>query len=140
MARKDRLIQDFAEHRQQQLASGPFKFIRAQARFLDAHTVALSNHETLTAKHFVLSTGSIVAPPSLPGLREIGLWGVPSRGLDNCFPELGALKDECRFADCSHLIEPDCAVREALKTGGIDASRYDSYRKLLEEATQAEKY
>jgi pyruvate/2-oxoglutarate dehydrogenase complex dihydrolipoamide dehydrogenase (E3) component len=44
MARKDRLIQNFAEHRQQQLASGPFKFIRAQARFLDAHTVALSNH------------------------------------------------------------------------------------------------
>jgi pyruvate/2-oxoglutarate dehydrogenase complex dihydrolipoamide dehydrogenase (E3) component len=72
MARKDRLIQNFAEHRQQQLANGPFKFIRAQARFLDAHTVALSNHETLTAKHFVLSTGSIVAPPPLPGLCEIG--------------------------------------------------------------------
>ncbi|MEO8425709.1 MAG: NAD(P)/FAD-dependent oxidoreductase [Verrucomicrobiota bacterium] len=72
MARKDRLIRNFAEHRQQQLASGQFKFIRAQARFLDPHTVALGDHKTLTAQHFILSTGSIVAPPPQPRLSEIG--------------------------------------------------------------------
>jgi putative ribosome biogenesis GTPase RsgA len=37
-------------------------------------------------------------------------------------------------------VEPDCAVRSALQTGGVDATRYASYQKLLEEATLAEKY
>ena len=101
-------------------------------------SVNKGRHTTVGSFLHPLPDGGFVV--DTPGLREIGLWGVPSRGLDTCFPELGALRDECRFADCSHLIEPDCAVREALKTGGIDASRYDSYRKLLEEATQAEKY
>ena len=101
-------------------------------------SVNKGRHTTVGSFLHPLPDGGFVV--DTPGLREIGLWGVPSRGLDSCFPELGALRDECRFADCSHLIEPDCAVREALKTGGIDASRYDSYRKLLEEATQAEKY
>jgi ribosome biogenesis GTPase len=68
------------------------------------------------------------------------LWGVPSRGLDDCFPELRALKSECRFGDCSHLMEPDCAVREALARGAVDATRYASYQKLLEEAMLSEKY
>lgn len=101
-------------------------------------SVNKGRHTTVGAFLHPLPDGGFVV--DTPGLREIGLWGVPSRGLDGCFPELRALKDECRFADCSHLIEPDCAVRDALELGGIDASRYDSYRKLLEEATLAEKY
>jgi ribosome biogenesis GTPase len=68
-----------------------------------------------------------------PGLREIGLWSLPSEHLDGCFPELRALRDSCRFADCRHVAEPDCAVREALENGAVDARRYDSYVKLLEE-------
>jgi ribosome biogenesis GTPase len=68
-----------------------------------------------------------------PGLREIGLWSLPSDELDRCFPELRALRDQCRFADCRHVAEPDCAVRTALRGGAIDAERYDSYVKLLVE-------
>jgi ribosome biogenesis GTPase / thiamine phosphate phosphatase len=68
-----------------------------------------------------------------PGLREVGLWALPPRELDKCFPEMRALRDECRFADCSHLTEPDCAVREAVESGLVSASRFDSYRRLLEE-------
>ena len=44
MARKDALVKDFADYRRQQLAGGKFKFIRANARFLDAHTVKLTPH------------------------------------------------------------------------------------------------
>jgi ribosome biogenesis GTPase len=43
------------------------------------------------------------------------------------------LRDQCRFADCRHISEPDCAVRAALRDGEISPQRYDSYMKLLEE-------
>ena len=72
MARKDALIKDFADYRVQQLASGKFKFIRAHACFTDAHTVKLSTGEKLSAKHFVIATGSRVAPSPLPQLDELG--------------------------------------------------------------------
>jgi dihydrolipoamide dehydrogenase len=72
MARKNALIKDFADYRAQQLNSGKFKFIRAHARFVDAHTVALSNGEKLTSQHFIIATGSRVAPAPLPSLDDLG--------------------------------------------------------------------
>jgi ribosome biogenesis GTPase / thiamine phosphate phosphatase len=67
-----------------------------------------------------------------PGLREIGLWELPSQ-LDWCFPEMRPYRAACRFADCRHVAEPDCGVREALRTGTVSEARYDSYLRLLEE-------
>jgi dihydrolipoamide dehydrogenase len=72
MARKKALIRDFADFRVQQLNSGKFKFIRANAKFLDAHTIKLDNGKKLKAKNFVIATGSVVAPPPLSQLAEIG--------------------------------------------------------------------
>ena len=72
MARKNTLIKEFADYRTQQLTAGKFKFIRATARFTDAHTVELSTGEKLTAKHFVIATGSSVAPSPLPHLNDVG--------------------------------------------------------------------
>lgn len=72
MARKNAQIKDFADFRVQQLNSGKFKFIRANAKFVDAHTVALSNGKKLSAKNFVIATGSRVALSPVPGLNEIG--------------------------------------------------------------------
>lgn len=72
MARKDAMVKDFADCRAQQLLNGKFKFIRATARFVDAHTLELSTGERLTAGHFVLATGSRVAPSPLPMLNEVG--------------------------------------------------------------------
>ena len=72
MARKNAQVKDFADFRAQQLNAGKFKFIRAHAKFLDAHTVELSGGKKLTAKHFVIATGSRVAPAPLPQLNEIG--------------------------------------------------------------------
>jgi ribosome biogenesis GTPase len=101
-------------------------------------SVNKGRHTTVGAFLHPLPDGGFVV--DTPGLREIGLWGVPSQGLDACFPELRALRDQCRFADCSHLVEPECAVREALAGGNVDASRYASYQKLLSEALVSEKY
>jgi dihydrolipoamide dehydrogenase len=72
MARKNAQIKDFADFRAQQLNAGKFKFIRADASFLDAHAVALGTGQKLTASHFVIATGSSVAPVPLPQLNEVG--------------------------------------------------------------------
>jgi dihydrolipoamide dehydrogenase len=72
MARKKWMIKDFADFRVQQLNAGKFKFIRANAKFLDVHTVQLSNGKKLTAKNFVIATGSRVSPPPLPQLNDVG--------------------------------------------------------------------
>jgi dihydrolipoamide dehydrogenase len=72
MARKDALVKDFADYRRLQLSGGKFKFIRANARFVDTNTVELSNGKKLKAKNFIIATGSSVAPPPLPSLHKVG--------------------------------------------------------------------
>lgn len=72
-----------------------------------------------------------------PGLREVGLWSLPPEDLDRCFPEFRPLIPQCRFADCHHGTEPDCAVRTAVEQGHVSAERYDSYRKLRAELEEA---
>lgn len=68
-----------------------------------------------------------------PGLREVGLWALPPEHLDRCFPEIRALAADCRYADCRHTVEPECAVRAGVDAGTVSAQRYDSYCRLLEE-------
>ncbi len=70
-----------------------------------------------------------------PGLREVGLWALPPEELDRCFPEMAAVRDQCRFADCRHTHEPECAVRAAVSAGRITPARYDSYVRLLDDLT-----
>jgi pyruvate/2-oxoglutarate dehydrogenase complex dihydrolipoamide dehydrogenase (E3) component len=72
IARKDRLIKEFADYRQSQLESKRFDFVRANASFIDSHTLRLSNGEQLRAKHFVIATGSVIAPSPMPALDELG--------------------------------------------------------------------
>ena len=81
MARKNAMIKDFADYRVQQLNSGKFEFIRAQASFENAYTLELkalsdSNAATknrkITARNFVIATGSRIAPSPLPQLNEVG--------------------------------------------------------------------
>jgi ribosome biogenesis GTPase len=67
-----------------------------------------------------------------PGIREFGLSGLRQSELVTFFPELATLAAGCRFSNCTHLSEPDCAVRAGLGQGAIAASRYDSYQKIYE--------
>jgi pyruvate/2-oxoglutarate dehydrogenase complex dihydrolipoamide dehydrogenase (E3) component len=72
MARKDAQIKEFADYRAQQLTSGKFELIRAMARFTDPHTLSLSNGRTITARNFIIATGSSLAPSPLPQLNDVG--------------------------------------------------------------------
>jgi ribosome biogenesis GTPase len=73
-----------------------------------------------------------------PGLREVGMWGLPSVDLAHCFPEFRPFLGHCKFQDCSHGHEPNCAIRSAVESGQISRERYESFLKLREELSEAE--
>ena len=68
-----------------------------------------------------------------PGLRELRVW-LLDEGLERAFPDIEALARACRFRDCRHEGEPDCAVQQALDSGTLDPERLNSFRKLKAEA------
>jgi dihydrolipoamide dehydrogenase len=107
MARKAAQIKDFADFRAQQLNGGKFKFIRAHAKFFDAHTLelksAIGNRQSeITAKQFVIATGSRVAPPPLPPLNAAGFLtsddAVALKKLPKSLIVLGGGAIACEFA------------------------------------------
>ena len=73
-----------------------------------------------------------------PGLREVGMWALPAEHLDRCFPELRPYADRCRFADCTHTAEPECAVKSAVEHGLVSPRRFESYLKLRNELEEAD--
>ena len=84
---------------------------------------------TLATLYHLPHGGSLI---DSPGVRDFGLWHADPADLARGFVEFQRFAPSCRFADCLHLAEPDCAVREAVATGVIDAARYDSYRRIAE--------
>lgn len=96
-----------------------------------SESVNKGRHTTVGAFLHPLAAGGNVV--DTPGLREVGMWGLPPEHLDACFPEFRPMLESCRFADCTHDVEPGCAVREAVERGEVSRERYESYRKLREE-------
>lgn len=100
-------------------------------------SVNKGRHTTVGAYIHPLPNGAYVV--DTPGLREVGLWGLPAAALDACFPEFRPFLGECRFTDCAHDVEPDCAIRAATISGAIDAGRYESYRRMRQELIVTER-
>ena len=73
-ARKREIIADFASYRQEGLTSGKFDLHRGNARFRDSHSIELDNGTVLKGKKFLLSTGSRVDWPPVPGLKSAPFW------------------------------------------------------------------
>jgi ribosome biogenesis GTPase / thiamine phosphate phosphatase len=67
-----------------------------------------------------------------PGMRELQLWNAGG-GLLDTFADITALSAKCRYDDCRHNTEPDCAVKSAVKEGILDSERWESYQKLQKE-------
>ena len=72
-----------------------------------------------------------------PGMRELQL--VDDDGLDAVFEDIVVLSAQCRFRDCRHDTEPECAVKQAVESGTIAAERLENYRKLAREAEAGER-
>jgi ribosome biogenesis GTPase len=93
-------------------------------------------HTTTHRELILLNNGGIVI--DTPGMRELQLWE-DDDGLDSAFEEIVNLEAQCRFSNCQHENEPDCAVREALQSGLLDSKRYQSYLKLKKELAYIER-
>ncbi len=87
-------------------------------------------HTTSHRQLVLLPDGGLVL--DTPGMRELQLWDADS-GLESAFQDLEALAAACRFTDCGHGREPECAVRAALADGSLDVARFESWRKLQRE-------
>jgi ribosome biogenesis GTPase len=85
-------------------------------------------HTTVVRELFPLRGGGYVA--DMPGLRSLSLWDTEPEELDGYFPELRTLVADCRFNDCTHQMEPGCAVRQAVKEGRVNEERYVSYLRM----------
>lgn len=89
-------------------------------------------HTTVASALYRYPGGGYVA--DTPGLQYLALWELDPAELSGGFVEIAAMSDACRFADCRHRVEPDCAVRAAVEDGTIGRRRLESYLRLLDEA------
>jgi ribosome biogenesis GTPase len=87
-------------------------------------------HTTARRELIMLPSGGLLM--DTPGMRELQLWG-GDEGMKDAFEDVAALAQQCRFRDCRHSVEPDCAVQQALEEGTLDHERFQSYQKLQKE-------
>ena len=68
-----------------------------------------------------------------PGFTALTLSDCEAEGVKHDYPEFSSYEGRCRFQDCIHMEEPDCAVRTAVTEGRIPALRYANYRAIITE-------
>jgi len=92
-------------------------------------------HTTRTTTLHPLDFGGYVA--DTPGIRNFGIWDITPEEVDYYFLEFRKFLGTCKFADCTHHNEPDCAIRKATEAGEITESRYKSFLLLYHETDPA---
>jgi len=92
----------------------------------------LGRQTTTTARLYRMGEGFLI---DSPGVNEFGLGEIAAAELAPAFREMAEPALRCRFTDCTHLHEPDCAVQAAVAQGAVAPSRYASFRKILTEPT-----
>lgn len=94
---------------------------------------AQGQHTTTFAEMFDLDSGIRII--DTPGIRGFGVVDMSPTELADYFLEFLSLQESCKFHNCLHVEEPDCAIKAAVENGAIATSRYTSYLQLLEEDT-----
>jgi ribosome biogenesis GTPase len=92
-------------------------------------------HTTSHRELFILKDSGVLI--DTPGMRELGV-AESFKTLESTFEIIFMLSDSCKYSDCTHLIEPECAVLVALEKNEIDQSYYDNFHKMKEEQSQFE--
>ncbi len=85
------------------------------------HTTTVSTLHAMPGGGFIIDS---------PGMADFGEWTLPAERVADGFPEIRSYSGRCRFRDCLHLHEPDCAVAAAPE---IDSERLASYRRMVED-------
>jgi ribosome biogenesis GTPase len=75
-----------------------------------------------------------------PGMQEFGLHHLTEQDVAGAFPEFRPLNGRCKFHNCRHLVEPGCALAQAVEHGSVDMRRLDAYRKLAKEIESGKKF
>lgn len=88
-------------------------------------------HTTVVPQLCPLDVGGWVA--DTPGIRALALFDVDPEELDAYFPDIAPLVAYCQFSDCTHTVEPGCAICEAVEAGEVSEHRYESYVRLRDE-------
>ena len=98
-------------------------------------------HTTRHVELYQLSSGAIVADtPGFSAFDTERMELVHKEQLQYAFPEFAPYLGHCQFPDCAHRKEPGCAVRKALAEGKIGQTRYSSYERLYELASQLKEW
>lgn len=87
-------------------------------------------HTTTTAEVFPLSYGGTLI--DTPGVRQFQLWDIVPEELPGLFRDIRPFASKCRYPNCTHIHENDCAVKDAVADGRMDARRYESYCHMIE--------
>lgn len=93
-------------------------------------------HTTTNRELIIFPLGGIVI--DTPGMRELHVLDV-DESIGTAFDDINYFASMCKFTDCSHTIEPDCAVRNAIESGQLDEARFQNYTKLKKEADYIER-
>ena len=90
----------------------------------------LGRHTTTNSMLYEFEDGVKII--DTPGIREFGLWQMDPSDLKWYFDEFDEFAEQCKYANCSHTHEPDCAVKDAVEKGLITLQRYESYLRILD--------
>ena len=94
-------------------------------------------HTTRHVEIFQIENGYLF---DTPGFTSFDIDDFDIYELGHFFPEISKWSENCKFGDCLHLDEPDCGVKEALIRGDIKESRYNSYKRFLENIKKNKKF
>lgn len=118
---------------------GKSTFINTLEPEINLKTASISNqhmqgkHTTTFAEMHILKNGIKII--DTPGIKGFGVVNIKSEEIGNYFPEIFINQGKCKFKNCLHKNEPECAIIRGVKNGSISKSRYKSYIHLIEEDT-----
>ncbi len=95
-------------------------------------------HTTRHSELLVIGEDSYIM--DTPGFSSLYISDINCDSLKYCFPEFEPYEGKCRFSGCSHIHEPDCAVKQAVETGTICKTRYENYIALYQELQEKKRY
>ncbi len=94
-----------------------------------------------TTRHteiFAVETGGFIM--DTPGFSSLNLFSLEKEDLKTCYPEFRPYEGKCRFNSCVHVSEPDCALKDAVKSGEVSRIRYQNYKQFYTELKEQKKY
>ena len=103
-----------------------------------SHKSKRGKHTTRHSELFDLGDGIMLF--DTPGFTSFDILEADEDELQHLYPEIAPFAGKCRYDNCRHIKEPECAVRDAVEAGEISQQRYDSYKTQLEEIQQKNRY